>query len=230
MTPASTDQPDPARQWRDAVDRVCDLVTGASPEQMERTVPACPDWTARDLLSHMVGVGADVLAGEEADDHNEAWTQAHVDARTDRDVAELVQEWQDLADGLEAWMRENGPRPLADVTIHEQDLRGVLDAPGAGDSPQVATVREWMVDRFAAAVEPLPPIALVGREWSWCSTGEVADAATRVEAGDLDLFRALTSRRTAEELRSWTTAGDVDPYLDAFAGLGPLPERPLPGG
>lgn len=30
------------------------------------------------------------------------------------------------------------------------------------------------------------------------------------------------------QLRAWTEAGDVTPYLDAFAGLGDLPEEPLP--
>ena len=44
----------------------------------------------------------------------------------------------------------------------------------------------------------------------------------------LDLARALTSRRTADQLRSWTRRGDVAPYLDAFARLGPLPTAPLP--
>jgi hypothetical protein len=28
-------------------------------------------------------------------------------------------------------------------------------------------------------------------------------------------------------LRSWTVRGDVEPYLDAFATLGPLPDRDL---
>lgn len=49
-----------------------------------------------------------------------------------------------------------------------------------------------------------------------------------IEAPAFDLTRALMSRRTAQQLRGWTTTGDVSSCLDAFAGLGALPEQPLP--
>jgi hypothetical protein len=85
-----------------------------------------------------------------------------------------------------------------------------------------------MADRFASRLGALPPIALVSAEWTWCSDGEVAGAAVVVEADGFDLARALTSRRTADQVRAWVRRGDVAPYLDAFAGLGPLPSVPLP--
>ncbi|WP_447646233.1 hypothetical protein [Nocardioides zeae] len=49
-----------------------------------------------------------------------------------------------------------------------------------------------------------------------------------LRAPGYDLARALTARRTAEQLRSYVTAGDVTPFLDDFAGLGPLPTEALP--
>jgi len=48
-----------------------------------------------------------------------------------------------------------------------------------------------------------------------------------VRAGDFDLARALVTRRSAAQLRSWTVRGDIEPYLDAFSLLGPLPEADL---
>ncbi|GAC1483822.1 MAG: hypothetical protein NVS2B11_09350 [Acetobacteraceae bacterium] len=36
--------------------------------------------------------------------------------------------------------------------------------------------------------------------------------------------RALLARRSADQLRHWTRSGDVEPVLDAFATLGPLPQ------
>ncbi len=214
--------------WRSAHRRVCELVVQATPAELERRVPATPGWTARELVSHVVGLGADVLAGDEPDDHNAGWTQAQVDARQDRSGAELVAEWRDLADDLVAWMGEHGTRPLNDVLIHEQDLRGGLGRAGARDAPGVDVVRRRMAGRLAAAVGERPPLALVGPTWSWASQGTVDGAATVVEADDFDLLRALCSRRTAEQLRGWTTRGDVTPYLAAFAGLGEPPARPLP--
>ena len=214
--------------WRAAFERVCTLVERLDADALAATVPACPDWGVRDLLSHMVGLGADVLAGDEPDDHNSAWTQRQVEARRDRSAADLLAEWRGLADPLMAWMREHGSRPLNDVVIHEQDLRGAVGVVGGRDSDGLRIVRDRMAGRFAAGVGDLPPVALVSGEWTWCSQGEVGDAVVMVEADAFDLARALTSRRTADQLRSWTRRGDVAPYLDAFARLGPLPTAPLP--
>ncbi|GAA4861974.1 maleylpyruvate isomerase family mycothiol-dependent enzyme [Actinomycetospora straminea] len=222
---------DEIAEWSRAQQRVVALVADLDPERAATTVPACPDWTVRDLLSHMVGLGADVLAGDEPDDHNEEWTARQVDARRSRDVRALVAEWEVVAGPLQAWMAEHGTRPLGDVTIHEQDLRGALGEPGARDTPAIAVLRDRFVDRFAARLDPaLPPIALVGEQWSWCSAGETSGAAVEVRAPDFDLARALVTRRSAAQLRSWTTRGDVEPYLDAFALLGALPEQDLTDG
>ncbi|MBR7742142.1 hypothetical protein KC207_02395 [Phycicoccus sp. BSK3Z-2] len=215
--------------WRQAHERVCALVTDAGEEAMGRRVPATPDWTGRDLLAHVVGLGADVLAGNEPDDHDPRWTQAQVDARSGRSTADLVTEWRDLAPDLCRWMGEHGTRPLNDVVIHEQDLRGGLGVPGGRDSGGLAVVRERMLGRFARSVEGLDPVLLDGGGWRWVSRGVPEDAVTVLRAPAFDLFRALTSRRTAEQLRGWTLRGDVAPYLPAFAGLGDLPLEPLSG-
>lgn len=214
-------------EWTRAQDRVIELVADLPADRAERRVPACPDWTVRDLLSHMVGLCADVVAGDEPDDHNDAWTGRQVALRKDRDVKALVAEWEDLTRPLQDWMRARNTRPLGDVIIHEQDLRGALGVPGGRDSGGVAAIRDRFTGRFAAALGARPPIALEGQSWSWCSKGDPAAAAVLVRADDFDLARALVTRRSAAQLRSWTVRGDIGPYLDAFALLGPLPENDL---
>lgn len=216
------------REWAGARARVTELVRAASDSDLQRHVPACPDWTCLDLVRHVVGLGADVLAGDEPDDHDAGWTQAHVERRQEQSADEVLAEWDDLADDLVRWMLEHGSRPLNDVVIHEQDLRSALGRPGARDTEGFGVVRERMAARFGDAVAGRPAIALVGPGWQWCSDGTADDAETVLSAGDFDLGRALSSRRTAEQLRSWVTRGDVEPYLDAFAGLGALPLEPLP--
>ena len=69
---------DAVEEWSRAQQRVIDLVADLPPERADLRVPACPDWTVRDLLSHMVGLGVDVVAGDEPDDHNETWTGRQV--------------------------------------------------------------------------------------------------------------------------------------------------------
>lgn len=214
-------------EWSRAQQRVITLVADLPSERAQLAVPACPDWSVRDLLSHMVGLGADVVAGDEPDDHNAGWTARQVEQRRDRDVAALVAEWTDVAEPLRAWMRANNTRPLGDLIIHEQDLRGALNAPGAQDTPGLRSIRDRFVPRFAARVAGRPVIALVGDSWSWCSAGAPQDAAVVVRAGDFDLSRALLTRRSAAQLRAWTGRGDITPYLDGFAVLGSLPAADL---
>lgn len=214
---------DAIEEWSRAQQRVIELVADLPPERAERRVPACPDWTVRDLLSHMVGLGVDVVAGDEPEDHDDAWTGKHVTERRGRDVAALVAEWQAVAEPLRAWMAANTVRPLGDVIIHEQDLRGALGVPGGQDTEGLHAIRDRFVGRLAPRVAELPPIALVGEHWTWTSGGTVDGAATVLRAPDFDLARALVTRRSAAQLRAWTVRGDVAPYLDAFAMLGPLP-------
>lgn len=235
---ASTGDAQAATEWRAALDRVSALVREADPETLARPVPATPDWTALDLLAHMVGLGADVLAGDEADDHNPEWTQAHVDARADRSAEQTLTEWAALADDLEGYLRERDPRPLGDVIIHEQDLRGALGVPGARDTAGLAMIRAAMADRLGAGLceAGLAPLALEtdavtdgvtdDERWHWQS--EEGEPAVVLTGSGFELFRAVTSRRTEAQLRGLVVHGDLDPYLEHFAGLGALPSSPLP--
>jgi uncharacterized protein (TIGR03083 family) len=218
---------DAIEEWTRAQQRVIELVSDLLPERAELRVPACPDWTVRDLLSHMVGLGADVVAGDEPDDHNAAWTANQVETRRDRDVAALVAEWQQVAEPLRVWMRANTVRPLNDVLIHEQDLRGALGVPGGQDTEGWSVIRKRFTGRLAGRVADLPPIALIGDSWTWVSAGSPDDAAVVLRAPDFDLARALVTRRSAAQLKGWTVRGDVTPYLAAFAMLGPLPTADL---
>ena len=214
-------------EWTLAQARVIELVSAATPEQAALRVPACPDWTVRDLFSHMVGLGVDVLAGDEPDDHNSTWTEAQVAKRRGDDIPALVREWRTVTAPLQVWMLTRGTRPLGDVIIHEQDLRGALGVPGGQDSGGVRAIRDRFLLRFAERVAELPPVALVGEGWRWASDGEPGAAEVVVAASDFDIARALVTRRSERQLRAWTTRGDVGPYLQAFATLGALPSADL---
>lgn len=215
---------DAIEEWSRAQQRVIELVADLPPERAELRVPSCPGWTVRELLAHMVGLGVDVVGGDEPDDHNETWTGKHVTERRGHDIAALVAEWQAVAAPLRAWMAANTVRPLGDVIIHEQDLRGALGVPGGQNTEGLHAIRDRFVPRLGDRVAELPPIALVGEQgWTWTSRGDAEDAATVLRAPDFDLARALVTRRSAAQLRAWTVRGDVEPYLDAFAMLGALP-------
>ncbi|ANY08973.1 maleylpyruvate isomerase family mycothiol-dependent enzyme [Pseudonocardia sp. HH130630-07] len=218
---------DEIEEWTRAQRRVIDLVRDLPPERSGLAVPACPDWTVRDLLSHMVGLGADVVRGDEPDDHNEEWTARQIERRADDDVATLVAEWESLTGPLRTWMAAHTTRPLGDVIIHEQDLRGALGEPGAQHTAGLHAVRERFAGRLAGRLGDRGPVALVGDGWRWVSAGSESDAALVLRTTDFELARALVTRRSADQLRSWVERGDVEPYLEAFALVGPLPDRDL---
>jgi uncharacterized protein (TIGR03083 family) len=219
---------DAITEWTNTQRRVVELVESLDAEEAERSVPACPAWTVTQLLAHMVGLNADVLGGDEPDDHNSTWTQRQVDRRAGREPADLVAEWLALTQPMQDWMQEHGTRPLHDAVIHEQDMRGAVARPGARDTDGLAAVREAMAERFATRVRAahLAPVELRSPAWIF-STGD-GDPGLELFAPDFDLTRALMTRRTADQLRQWSTAGTIDPYLPVFASLGPLPDRPLP--
>lgn len=219
---------DAIAEWTQAQQRVIELVDGIDPGVADTVVPACPDWTVRQLLAHMIGLDADVLDGNEPDDHNQVWTSAQVDARKDRRVPELLDEWRSLTAPLQEWMRQNNTRPLGDIVIHEQDLRSALDSPGAQDTEALAALRDRMAGGLDKSVRDagLPAIRLTGPSWTFTAGDE--PVAVTVEASDFDLTRAVMSRRTADQLRGWTTDGDIEPYLACFTTLGDLPATALP--
>jgi len=219
-------------EWNAAWTRVWTLVDGLDDHQAARTVPACPEWTVRNLVAHMVGLLADVLDDNEPGDHPEDWTRAQVAARSSRTLAQLRREWLSMEKDLVDWMYANTTRLLGDVVIHEQDLRGALEDPGARATPGLHALRDRSAAGFRGAVRDagLDPLALVGDTWTFATDGEVESAPVVVRADDFDLTRALMTRRSAAQLRSWTSRGDIAPYLPCFAALGPLPERALHDG
>ena len=89
-------------------------------------------------------------------------------------------------------------------------------------------VRETIADRLGSTVREsgLDPLRLTADDWSWQSHD--GEPGVVLAADGFEIFRAVTSRRTPDQLRAMVTSGDVGPYLDAFGGLGDLPEQALP--
>ncbi|GAB2910514.1 maleylpyruvate isomerase family mycothiol-dependent enzyme [Rhodococcus aerolatus] len=225
---------DPTREWPAAQRRVIDLVAGLGPDELATTVPACPDWTVQDLLAHVIGVGVDVVNGDEVDDHNPTWTQAHVDARRGRSLDALLAEWTELTPQMVSWMQERpgpGSRPVLDLTIHEQDLRGALGQPGARDNEGLAYAFGVFTDRVAPGLRDarLDPLELTDGEFTellgTSSAGQEPGAV--LQASRFDLLRMMLGRRSADQVRSWVVRGDVEPYLEHVSAFGSLRGTPL---
>src|SRR5436309_16089627 len=93
---------DVAALYAEGRGRVTALVEGLSDEDAKAPVPTCPGWTVHDVLAHVTGVCADVLGGNIEGVATDPWTDAQVQARKGRSVAEIVDEWSEIAPQVEA--------------------------------------------------------------------------------------------------------------------------------
>jgi uncharacterized protein (TIGR03083 family) len=223
--------------YNETRERLSALVRRAG-DRVGRPVPACPDWTVRDVIAHLTGLAADWRHDNLADYASPNWTETQVRERHDRELDTLLEEWADHSAAISPML--NAPAAaglpdfmplvvITDLAAHEHDVRGALGSPGARDSvaiqvglrSQIGGLRQHFM---ALGVEPLRVVATGMRDWM---VGRGEPAAT-VEADPFELFRATGGRRTMDEVRSLLWTGDAEPFITHI--LQPpfeWPEHPL---
>jgi uncharacterized protein (TIGR03083 family) len=218
--------PEPAEiaaRWDESRLRVRELVTTIPDDQLGRQVPGTPKWTVIELMSHVVGSPIDLSNGKFDGAGGPEWTQAQVDARRGRSVAELVDELDDAADViLKAIRAGDVPSPVTfDVITHEQDLRGALGLPPLSDPAGLAFITDGFahrLDRVVAKAE-LPPLQLVDPDLGWTAGTE---GAVTVTGSQFEFFRAMTGRRSTGQVAAMAWTADPAPYLALLSPFGPL--------
>lgn len=211
-------------------ERITALTRGLDPESSAAPVPTCPDWTVHDVVAHVAGVVDDALAGRLDGVATDPWTAAQVDARRGRPVDEILAEWEAVAPafaGLLDDIGDTGRQAVADVVTHEHDIRTALAVPGARDSDAVHVAVGWVAPLFVGVVAEhgitLRVAAGDGRSW-----GD-AGAGVTLNGEPFELLRAMTGRRSTDQLRKMQWDGDAEAVLPAFT-FGPFrPARqPIP--
>ncbi len=205
--------------YRETRERIADLVR-AHAEATSTRVPATPEWTVKDVVGHLSGVCADILAGNLDDVATEPWTAAQVEARKHLALDEILDEWASLGSQVEAitslFPEEPARQWIADVVTHEHDIRGALEEPGAREGIAMDVAVDFLGRHFvgAASARGLTGLCVQvdGREWA---TVEGPPLVT-LRAAPFEFARATTGRRSLEQLRRLDWSGDPEPYLDAF--------------
>lgn len=191
--------------------RIGELVRAAGDERATATVvPACPEWSVHDVVAHLAGVVADALAGNLDGVATDPWTAAQVEARRGRTVDEVVDEWDAAAPAFEAFLDavgDPGRQAVLDAVTHEQDIRGALGERGGRDADAVHIGLSFVAPRFVdAAAERGVAVRVVSDDGA---TFGPADAPLTLSASAFELVRALTGRRSAEQLRAMAWGGDL---------------------
>jgi uncharacterized protein (TIGR03083 family) len=204
-------------------ERLADLALARAADA-DITVPACPDWTVKDAVAHVTGIVTDILDQNLDGVGSDAWTQAQIDARRDKTIEQIVDEWRtrgpEFDAGLDLLGAGAGRPAVADLVVHEQDIRQALDAPGGRGSDGVAVAfdlyREVLGTRIAEHERPALRVA-AGADEMVLGEGE---PTTSLRGDKFELMRALTGRRSDAQLRALDWDGDPTPYLDIMSAYG----------
>lgn len=203
--------------------RISELVSSLSADELARTLPACPDWTVRDVIGHMTGLVADVRAGRLDGVGTPEWTRAQVNAYAGGTPREVLAEWAELAAPLEvdlqAVLGEWSPRIITDVYSHEHDIRGAVGRPGARYSSAFPISLRLQLDTLGSRLSQagLPALALCGEDGTRYVAGPGRPIATVRAESAWELHRAVTARRSRGQVLAYHWTGD-DPerYLSVF--------------
>jgi uncharacterized protein (TIGR03083 family) len=204
-------------------ERLSDLALARAADA-DRTVPACPDWTVKDAVAHVTGIVTDILDQNLDGVGSDAWTQAQIDARRDKTIEQVVDEWRtrgpEFDAGLDLLGRGAGRPAISDLVTHEMDVRQALDAPGGRDSDAMAIAfdqyREALGNRITEQKRPALRL-IAGTDDMVLGDGE---PATTLRGDQFELTRAMVGRRSDAQVRALDWDGDATPYLDIMSSYG----------
>jgi uncharacterized protein (TIGR03083 family) len=204
----------------DAVRRRLEPVLSAADPQ--HAVPACPGWSVRDVLAHLVGLCEDWVHGRFEGYASEEWTAAQLERHRGESCVSMLETWR-------ATMRaftELDDSPLGatparwafgDAVVHEADLRG---ATSTGRVPETAVelglqgaVARWRQVLRGAGLGGVRVVLPDGQELRTSAPGD--ERAVEVGADPYEVFRGLAGRRSVAQVAGWSWSVDPSPYLAA---------------
>src|SRR5436190_13290527 len=152
---------DLAAAYTETHDHVVDVVRSIPDDMLGRTVPATPAWTVKDVIAHVTAEAYIATTGDAPPDLNllesmrtkemadlrDDLNARHIEARRDRPLEAVLEEWADLMERVLPMIRGDQTFPfahpfidnilVADLAMHAQDVRSTVGVPADRDSDGV---------------------------------------------------------------------------------------------
>jgi uncharacterized protein (TIGR03083 family) len=211
-----------AGEYLAARERMQALAQDLDAAQAALVVPACPAWSVKDLLAHVTGIAADLGAGRRPDGDTQAWVDRQIAERSSVPLADVVEEWAQVAPQFEAMIAERPSRLWGltyDTVVHEHDLRNAIHRPGARDSSGVQVAAELGLALVDMDLRRLGLPAFRARFADREVVAGEGDVQLELTADAFECLRLLGSRRTVDEVRAAPFVGDLDLYLPGLAHM-----------
>ncbi len=206
--------------------RMLDLARLASPEALATHVPACPDWTALDLITHCVSMPAALGAGDFPTGDTNDWIARILNDRAGRSLEQLADEWDAANDTIASMVNGGGAMLFADLVVHEHDLRGALRVPDHSALDASIMVPRALASCVTALdANGLGSIEVRNKDGVW--TSHDAPVGWVLAVSPWEAVRVLYSRRTADELRDLGGSDDLEAYISLLDAHLPLPQHSL---
>jgi uncharacterized protein (TIGR03083 family) len=177
-------------------------------------VPACPEWTLRGLVAHLVGVAAMAIG------RLSGFPPVQSQSSAGMGIPELLEIWQRLGAEADRLLADSGGRSgsilVMDAFTHELDVRYAIGAALPEEHAAFAGAFEMLANGFAAAVidHDLPALRLNTGSTQW--TVGIGEPAATVTAPRYDLFRSLAGRRSHDQITGMDWDRDSHRWLPAF--------------
>ena len=225
------------------------FVSSLPEKDLRRPVPATPTWSIHDVIAHMSGALACVASGDFPREFflaigskegialiNE-WTERQVEDRRERPIQDLLDEWESATASIAPMIRGDVPWPdqvfpfagyvlMTDLAIHQQDIYGALGVVKDREEAPISIGFSTYVSGIDLRIqsEGGPSIRFVTEDKEKVA-GQEEPAAT-VRGSRFELFRALSGRRSLDQIRKYEWEGDPEPFLKFFYPYG-VREEPL---
>jgi uncharacterized protein (TIGR03083 family) len=225
-----------AMSYKRGQERVVALMEGNDAETM---VPACPEWSATDVVRHLAGLSADISNDVFDGFASEEWTDQQIRDRADMTIDQVIAEWNASIDGAGLILDDVAssdhpesvpsalgmipttalaPMAISDILHHEFDLRNAYGDSSGRELPEIHIAAAGHVrslrGQFAELGLPTLRVESTDSGQGW-NIGRNEPAAT-VRASSFELMRSIGGRRTRDEMLALEWNGDAEIFVDAM--------------